>query len=349
MYGQPHLATAMCHALNPNECAAALCFELPDDGTAPEWLQLLPPGKHVQGNDGRSWINDNPQGVIDYFKALLSSGRELPIDWEHSTELKAPNGDEAPTAGWGTVMEIREDGSIWVKANWNERGLNSVGSREYRYISPVLIYKKKTMQIIGIKSAGLTNNPNLNLTALNQAMDIPLTNEQEIAMNEAQKIRALLGLDDKATTEELETAINSMKSEHATALNAANNPSLDKFVPRADYKVAINRAQTAEDELNKQADAKRDDEIDTAINSALEAGVITPATKEYHTAACREEGGLERFSEFVKAAPVIGSDTGLDKKIPGEDGKALNAEEQKVAGMFGNSAEDIAKFGTAQA
>lgn len=348
MYGQPHLSKAMCHALNPNE-RVALCFELPADGSAPEWIQLIPPGEQIQGNDGRSWINDNPQGVLDYFTALQSKGRDLPIDWEHSTELKAPNGEEAPTAAWAINMEIREGGSIWAKVDWNERGLNSVKSREYRYISPVLVYHKKTFQIIGIDSVGLTNKPNLHLIALNASMNIPLTNEQEIAMNEAQKIRALLGLGDKATTEELETAINSMKSEHATALNAANNPSLDKFVPRTDFDTAMNRAQTAEDKLKKQADTKRDDEIDTAINSALEAGVITPATKEYHTAACREEGGLERFSEFVKAAPVIGDDTGLDKKVPGEDGKALNAEEQKVAGMFGNSAEDIAKFGTAQA
>ena len=336
----------MCHALNPNECAAALCFKLPDDGTVPEWLELIPAGEKVVGIDGRSWINDNPQGVVDYFTALQAQGRDLPIDWEHSTQLKAPNGEKAPAAAWGSNMEIREGGSIWLKVDWNEDGLNSVKSREYRHISPALIYNKKTMQIVGIQSVGLTNNPNLNLTALNRSLDIPLINkdELEIAMNEAQKIRALLGLGDKATTEELETAINSMKSEHTTALNAANNPSLDKFVPRTDYDTAINRAQTAEDKLKEQATAKRDDEIDIAINSALEAGVITPATKEYHVAACREEGGLERFSEFVKTAPVIGEDTNLNKKVPGENGTALNAEEKKVAGMFGNSAEDIAKY-----
>ena len=38
------------------------------------------------------------------------------------------------------------------------------------------------------------------------------------------------------------------------------------------------------------------------IEAALGAGKITPATVEYHKASCRQDGGLERFRDFVKAA-----------------------------------------------
>lgn len=40
---------------------------------APLWVELIPIGEQIEGRDGRSWFND-----------------DLPIDIEHSTELKAP-------------------------------------------------------------------------------------------------------------------------------------------------------------------------------------------------------------------------------------------------------------------
>ena len=74
-------------------------------------------------------------------------------------------------------------------------------------------------------------------------------------------------------------------------------------------------------------------------------GKITPATVEYHKAQCAQEGGLERFAEYCKAAPVIGDPSRIDGKRPEDQGKGLNAEEQRIAEMFGNSVEDLQKYG----
>jgi hypothetical protein len=42
----------------------------------------------------------------------------------------------------------------------------------------------------------------------------------------------------------------------------------------------------------------------------------------------------------------VGDVSGLDNKtVPDADPKALNAATKTIAGMFGNSAEDIAKYG----
>ena len=66
---------------------------------------------------------------------------------------------------------------------------------------------------------------------------------------------------------------------------------------------------------------------------------------DYHKAQCRSEGGLERFKTFVESSPAITGDSGLgDRKVPGAD-KALNAETLKIAGMMGNSEEDLKKYG----
>ncbi|MGK4383417.1 Mu-like prophage major head subunit gpT family protein [Ectopseudomonas oleovorans] len=52
---------------------------------------------------------------------------------------------------------------------------------------------------------------------------------------------------------------------------------------------------------------------------------MTPATKAYHLAACQEEGGLERFREFVKAAPSVTATVVPEGKVDEQNKTALNA------------------------
>lgn len=343
MYGHPSLTTAMCAALAPRE-SMALCFELPADGSVPEWVELIPAGPEVVGRDGRRWLFDRPEQVV---AASLDGSRDIPLDWEHATELRAPKGETAPAAAWIAQLDVR-DGALWGRVEWTERGRQSVAAREYRYLSPVFQFERESKRIARLTSAGLTNSPNLHLTALNRG-EGPNDAPKENAMNEEQRkaLCAALGLSESATVTDIMTALNRLQQERDTALNRAESPSLDRFVPRADYDAALERASNAEQKLAEQAAAALDADIETAINQALEDGKITPATVEYHKAQCRAEGGLDRFREYVKAAPVIADASGLDGKKPeGEDqGKALNAEQAKIAAMFGNSADDLAKYG----
>lgn len=331
-------ALAMCHA-QPNMLRVALCFELPADGSIPEWVQLIPAGPTVAGRDGREWVHDNPDRVI---KELQSQGRDLVLDWEHSTELKAPQGDQAPAAGWFSEYQNR-NGAIFGKLSPTERGRNSIGSKEYRYISPVLVYEKNTRRIVGIASVALTNRPNLHLQALNHEH----ANHQEQTMKLSDLLKAL-GLADDATFETALNAIGALKSKNTelqTALNTASTPSLEKFVPRADYDKLLERANNAEKALSTAKETERNKQIDTEVDAALKAGKITPATVEYHKANCRQEGGLERFREFVKAAPVIGDATDLGERQPGQQqAAALNSDQGKINAAFGNSADDLKKY-----
>ena len=56
---------------------------------------------------------------------------------------------------------------------------------------------------------------------------------------------------------------------------------------------------------------------------------------------------LVAMDTLVKAAPVVAAATDLGSRTPpeGEAGIALNSTVQAVAKMFGNSAEDIKKYG----
>lgn len=333
MYGHPELAAALCSAhASTSTVASALCVELPTDGTAPEWLEIIPDGRFT-GRDGRSWLNDAPDAVVAAFN---QAGLALPLDWEHASE-RPTDGQPVAKAAWIDRLEVR-DGALWGHFDWTERGRNAVQNRDSRYLSPAFLFRRDNQRVVQLTSVALTDNPNLHLKAINR---------QEEVMDLPAQIRQALGLDENATADHAVAAITHLKGDLSTAKNSAEQaPSLDKYVPRADHDAALASASNAREELQTLKQSILDKEIDAAIEDGQKAGKITPATADYHKAQCRLEGGLERFRDFVKAAPEVGGDAGLDNKHPDKDrAKALNTEQQKVAAMFGNSAEDLAKYG----
>lgn len=317
-------------------------------GDLPERVQLIPAGA-VVGRDGRQWVLDDPQQVVNRF---IEQGTELPVDIEHSTELRAPRGEPAPAAGWVHKLEVI-DGAIWGAVNWNETGRGLVGGKQYRYLSPVILYNPGDGSIKGLTSVALTNRPNLHLPALNfentgsvPSGRGPANNKGDMTPEEQPMLKAVLAALGLPEDETEATAVNAVKELHtklATATNA--QPSLEKFVPRADYDQALTRATNAEQGLAEIRKAKLDSEIQAAIDGALATGKITPATVDYHRAQCSQEGGLERFAAFVAAAPAIGDPSGLDGKELPAGKTAMNAEQARIAEMFGNTAEDLAKYG----
>lgn len=160
------------------------------DGT----VKLLPVGA-IAGADGRSWKNSDPEAVI---QRTQERGVDLPVDIEHSSELKAPNGDPAPAQGWIKPSElIVDDGYIAAKIDWNSES-NPVANREYRYLSPVFLFDPETSEVIALKSIGLTNRPNLpELGALNHENEKPNMDE----------ILKLLGLSVGSSEQDVTTKI----------------------------------------------------------------------------------------------------------------------------------------------
>ena len=295
-------------------------------------MELLPAGPEVVGRDGRKWRLDDAAHVAI---SSYDSDRDIPIDYEHATEIKAPEGEPAPAAGWIKQLQAR-GGALWGEVEWTDRGREAVASREYRYLSPVFEYERESGNIVRLLSAGLTNNPNLRMTALNR---------EENSMD--QEILKALGLAEDASGEQAVAAINTLRQERdgaeEKARNSARQPSLDKFAPRADYDAAVERASNAEAKLAAAGKQAREQEIEAEITKALEAGKITPATADYHRAQCKAEGGLERFKEYVEAAPEVARNTNLGGTPPGK-GAALTGDAAKIAGMFGHTAEDLKEY-----
>ncbi|MFK4751449.1 phage protease [Oceanobacter antarcticus] len=333
--------TALCQATE-TELKTALCFELPADGSVPEWVKLIPAGQ-FQGFDQRAWVNDQPDQVL----AVSLDGRKMPLDWEHSTQLKAPQGEQAPAAAWFDQLEAR-NGEIWGHLDWNEAGRSAVASGEYKYLSPVFDHTVDTNQVIRFVSAGLTNRPNLMLTALNSQHAHHTTehNPLETAMDFAEFLTALAAAWQLPADTNAAAALNHAKQLNTDLATARNQqqPSLSQYVPRADYDQLLARASNAEQKLVDNAQAEKDQAIQAEVNAAVDEGKITPASKDFYVRACNSEGGLEEFRKFVETAPVIAGASGLDGKQHSNTSTAMNAEETLIAELFGNSAEDLKKY-----
>lgn len=183
------------------------------DPTAPDWIELIPAGPLVAGVDGRQWRNDTPDQIV----AKTNTTRNpLVVDYEHASEHRAPHGLDAPAAGWIDRLEVRGTGSIWGHVEWTTKALQYIAEKAYRFISPVFTFEKATQRIVALVSAGLTNQPNLNLTALNQR-----GSPRPIMTPDQQKIARQFGMSDEAfyhaTQAELQAAQNAARiAQHMT-------------------------------------------------------------------------------------------------------------------------------------
>jgi phage I-like protein len=303
------------------------------DGKAPEWVELIPPGPNVTGRDGRQWLFDEQAGTLVQ-SSFLGRAIDLPIDWEHATQHRASKGESAPAAGWIKQLELR-NGGLWGLVDWTPRASEQVINREYRFLSPVFDFDPDTTRIARLVSAGLTNKPNFLLTALNQE------NTEVTPVTLSPALLTALGLPATATEEQALAATAQLKAT-AQATNT-EKPNLEQFMPRADYDSVLQRATNAEQALAEQKKTEHNKQVDALITSATQAGKITPATVDYHRAACQDETGLARFKAFVDAAPVIAGPSNLDERKPDKTATALNAEEQQVAKLLDMSDEYFIK------
>lgn len=317
----------------PKRSATALpaLLALAAEGTAPDWVQLVPAGES-RAVDGRTFRLDDPAAVI---AASMEAGLDLPIDWEHAQDRRAGDGGTAPAAGW--IVELAErGGAIWGRVQWTERGRASVEGREYRYVSPSMLQHRQTGRVLRIVGAGLVNRPALVMPALARQS----TSKEPDDMDK--DLLAALGLGPEASKADALEAVGTLKGDLQTARARAQTPSLDRFVPRADYDAVVARAETAETTLADRDSETREAEIAALVDGAVTAGKIAPANRGFYVATAREEGGLERLKTFVESAPQVVAKSGLDDREP-PGGSPLTDAETVVCRQLGMTEEDFAK------
>lgn len=281
----------------------------------PDRLVLVPASGSFSGIDGRTFINSKPQRIIERWK---KTGHDIPVDIEHSTELRGPQGLPAPAVGWISDLAIAENGGIVGTVNWTEEGRELVSARKYRYFSPAYLVDKNTKEIAGIRSIGLTNVPNLGVPALNSE-----GNEGDYMDKDLKVICNSLGISEGATEAEVVTEINSLK----TRLTAAE----DK-VAEAEKKIREQEVEAFKAELN------------SAVEKGVEDGKIAPAQKDFFLASINSQEQLDSFKAMLGRSPRLIEEGETITGMPGNEDKVdLNAEEKAYCDALGISVEEYIK------
>lgn len=331
-----HSCTAVAAHTAPHTAVQALhsfVHDLaPKDGAAvPSRIHLLPPSG-FSGRDGRGPYFYDPAVLQAAFEKY---GMPLPIDYEHQSLDAAYKSSPTPAAGWMTALEFDDQG-CWATVEWTATAAAHIGSREYRYLSPVFEYWLDTGGITQLTGAGLTNNPNLYLTSLNNrgaksAAFVPSTSataENAHTKGLSKHMRDLLiklfGLQADATDEAITQAAEAAHAAAAHAKTAAEavgatttadivtaaqskfGVDTSTYVAKADFEAMSKRATDAEASLAKHQKDTQAAEVAAVIESAKTAGKLTPAQVAH--AQKLGETNPQLLKDFLAdAAPVVTS------------------------------------------
>jgi phage I-like protein len=267
-----------------HELLAAHSSALPS-GEPPEWVHLLPLGR-FQGRDGRGpyEVADKQaaQKVVDTSLAY-QSGADMPIDYDHQLIWSRENGQPAPASGWIKGMEVRPDG-IWGRVDWTAQAVARLTGKEYRYISPVFTHTQDGT-VLRIACAALSNNPNLELTALASQLlggDPPVELKDFLKM-----LAAKLGLPPESTAETVTAHCQKLAAAMialpglAKVLGAPDGSSVEQLVAHSQKEMAEIRSTLASvaKALGASENATREQLAAHAANMPKpgEAGAVDPA------------------------------------------------------------------------
>ncbi|MGA9723444.1 MAG: phage protease [Candidatus Binatus sp.] len=295
---------------------------------APEWIELLPAGVFY-GRDGRGPFRlDDPAAVIDSTSAMqMNAG--LPIDYDHATDFGAPEGRPAPAAGWIRELEVR-GGAVWGRVEWTARAANSIVAREYRYVSPVFQFDPKDGVVTRLLRAGLTNNPNLHLTAIAASRAAASNARDERMEFPTEELRELPSLEGDATVAEVVAKVRELRAAADATASATGAHAHDPA-----HFVAIAEFERTLTELNALKAERARERAAHTVEEAIRAGKIVPAQREWAIAYCAADArGFQAFA--AKQPSIVGENLGLGGEPPADRrAGGLNAAELAICAQLG--------------
>lgn len=330
----------------------------------PTEIKILPLGRvHSQKGD----FNVDEESVELIRKQFKDRKLDLVIDYEHQTLSDV----QAPAGGWIKDLYKGED-AIIAKVEWTAKAAEYLKNKEYRYLSPVVLVRKRDQKATAIHSVALTNTPAIDgMFAVVNSLDIEDISEGGNIMDLKELAKAL-GLPETATEEEIKKAVEDAakaaeKLKEMDGKKDDDKPGDDGKQPEGAEVVANSTILSM---LGLKADAKTEDvaasimalkagapdtqaelmalkqrmaerDADEAVEKALKEGKITAAQSEWAKSYALKD--MEGFKGFVDKAPVV-VPTG---KLALKDAPvAPSSDEVDVAILknLGVSMEDVKKY-----
>ena len=331
----------------------------------PTEIKILPLGRvHSQKGD----FNVDEESFELIRKQFKDRKLDLVIDYEHQTLSDV----QAPAGGWIKDLYKGED-AIIAKVEWTPKAAEYLKNKEYRYLSPVVLVRKRDQKATAIHSVALTNTPAIDgMFALVNSLDIEDISEGGNIMDLKELAKAL-GLPETATEEEIKKAVEDAakaaerlkemeekKPEdkpgeggkpQEVAEVVANSTILSMLglkegAKTEDVAASIMALKTGTPDTQaellalKQRMQERD--ADEEVQKALKAGKITAAQSGWAKSYALKD--MDGFKGFVEKAPVVVPPGKLELK---DAPAAPGSDEVDVAILknMGVSMEDVKKYG----
>ena len=331
----------------------------------PTEIKILPLGR-VHSQKGDFNVDDESFELIR--KQFKDRKLDLVIDYEHQTLSDV----QAPAGGWIKELYKGED-AIIAKVEWTAKAAEYLKNKEYRYLSPVVLVRKRDQKATAIHSVALTNTPAIDgMFALVNSLDIEDISEGGNIMDLKELAKAL-GLPETATEEEIKKAVEDAakaaerlkemeekKPEdkpgeggkpQEVAEVVANSTILSMLglkegAKTEDVAASIMALKTGTPDTQaellalKQRMQERD--ADEEVQKALKAGKITAAQSGWAKSYALKD--MDGFKGFVEKAPVVVPPGKLELK---DAPAAPGSDEVDVAILknMGVSMEDVKKYG----
>lgn len=326
----------------------------------PKEIKILPLGRvHSQKGD----FNVDEESFELIRKQFRDRKLDLVIDYEHQTLSDM----QAPAGGWIKDIYKGED-AIIARVEWTAKAAEYLKNKEYRYLSPVVLVRKRDQKATAIHSVALTNTPAIDgMFALVNSLDIEDISEGGNIMDLKELAKAL-GLPETATEDEIRKAVGDavkaaeklkglddkqmeeMEAKPEAADMVANSTILTMLGLPADARTedvaaSIMKLKTGSPDTQaellalKQRMQERD--ADEVVEMALKAGKITAAQSEWAKSYALKD--MEGFKNFVEKAPMVVPQGKLDLKdapaAPGSD-----EVDAVILKNMGVSMEDVKKY-----
>ena len=151
---------------------------------APEYIRVLPLG-YISSEKGDFLVDSESFQMMK--EHMEHRAVDIVIDYEHQTLRDM----QAPAGGWIKELVLKSDG-IFARVEWTKRAKDYLQNREYRYLSPVVMVRKKDRKASQIHSVALTNTPAINgMIPIVNSVIPPLQDDTQLNENQKKICRML--------------------------------------------------------------------------------------------------------------------------------------------------------------
>ena len=329
----------------------------------PSEIKILPLGR-VHSQKGDFTVDDESVELIR--KQFKDRKLDLVIDYEHQTLADV----QAPAGGW--IKDIyKGDDALIAKVEWTPKATEYLKNKEYRYLSPVVMVRKRDQKATALHSVALTNTPAIDgMFPVVNSLTIEDYSEGGTTMD-LKEIAKALGLPETATEEEVKKAVEEAgkavqkikemegKGEGSTGEGAdasaevvANSTilkllELDENAKTEDVAASIMALKTGGDKataatvlaLKEKIERK---EAEEAVQLALKEGKITAAQTDWaREYALKDADGFKKFMD--KAVAVVPQGKMALKDAPADNTKTDDVD-MAILKNCGISEEDMKKY-----